>query len=129
MYFLLSTSYPFTGSNLRNLMRNIVAGAYTFHSKRVDWDTISSEAKDLISKMLITRPLRRISINNALKHDWFKKMEATQEIALPHRVVRNLANFKLNGKVQKEILKVLVRELNESEISRLRDLFFYLDRD
>ena len=36
-----------------------------------EWDEVSSEAKDLIGK-LITKPERRLTAAEALQHKWFK---------------------------------------------------------
>jgi serine/threonine protein kinase len=60
---------------------------------------VSSEAKDLITKMLIKSPSRRISIKAALKHEWFAKMESVTELPLTNGILNNMAKFKLNGRV------------------------------
>ena len=37
------------------------------------WDQKSKEGKDLIQKMLVVDPDKRISAQDVLNHDWFKK--------------------------------------------------------
>lgn len=37
-----------------------------------EWNEISGDAKDLIRKMLITDPEKRISAQDALQHEWIK---------------------------------------------------------
>ena len=38
-----------------------------------EWDNVSSEAKDLIKK-LITKPERRLTAEEALQHKWIKNL-------------------------------------------------------
>lgn len=70
-----------------------------FKSKHVDWEGISNEAKDLITKMLIKNPSRRITVKAALKHEWFSKMDSVDELPLTNGLLSNMAKFKLNGRV------------------------------
>lgn len=37
------------------------------------WPTISDDCKDIIGKMMRKDPKERISVDDALKHSWFKK--------------------------------------------------------
>ena len=39
------------------------------------WDAISEDCKDLLRKMLIKNPKERITVDDALKHPFFKKYE------------------------------------------------------
>jgi len=43
--------------------------------------------------------------------------------------VRSLNKPKVLGRIKKEILKVLVRNLNENDLAGLKDLFIFLDRE
>jgi len=49
-----------------------------------EWDTISSSAKDLIEKLLISDPNVRLTADDALKHPWIKDVETIRENPLPH---------------------------------------------
>jgi serine/threonine protein kinase len=48
-----------------------------------EWDTISSSAKDLIEKLLISDPNKRLTAEEALKHAWIKDVETLKENPLP----------------------------------------------
>ena len=39
------------------------------------WDHISEECKDLLMKLLLKDPKKRISLDNALKHKWFNGID------------------------------------------------------
>lgn len=51
------------------MLRNIMEGKYTFTSP--EWADITDAPKDLISKILVVDPLKRISIAEALDHPFF----------------------------------------------------------
>jgi serine/threonine protein kinase len=46
-----------------------MSGQFEFHSPY--WDNISNEAKDLIRRLLVVQPEKRLSAKQALKHEWF----------------------------------------------------------
>ncbi|KAA6390816.1 MAG: putative Calcium/calmodulin-dependent protein kinase type 1 [Streblomastix strix] len=69
MYVLLCGFPPFYDENDAILYTQIQTGKFKFISPY--WDTISAQAKDLISKLLIVDPKKRISIDQALKDPWF----------------------------------------------------------
>eukprot|EP01083_Nonionella_stella_P040509 109928_1 len=48
----------------------------------VHWQSISKEAKDLITKLLIKNPAQRITVENAIKHPWFDDIRAEQQLEL-----------------------------------------------
>lgn len=46
------------------------------------WNSISKECKDLVTQLLIKEPLRRITLDNALKHPWFMDLEINPDTGL-----------------------------------------------
>lgn len=65
LYAILCGSLPFDDENIRNLFRKIKGGVYTIPSY------VSKDARDLISRMLVVDPLKRITINEIRSHAWF----------------------------------------------------------
>ncbi|KAL6465147.1 hypothetical protein MHYP_G00252800 [Metynnis hypsauchen] len=55
----------------------IMSGHYSFI--RSQWQSVSSNAKDLVKKLLVVDPAKRLSISKALEHPWLKdeKMRET----------------------------------------------------
>ena len=71
MYLLLSGEFPFLGDTQSETTSKILKGEFSFDSKR--FDDISMESKHLITQCLTFNKLKRISIKNALQHDFFMK--------------------------------------------------------
>ena len=71
VYILLGGYPPFIEQNQRELFRKIRKGNYEFHEEY--WGSVSAEAKDLISCLLVVDPSKRMSAGEALKHKWMMK--------------------------------------------------------
>ncbi|XP_059303637.1 serine/threonine protein kinase OSK1-like [Lycium ferocissimum] len=66
LYALLCGTLPFDDENIPNLFKKIKGGLYTLPSH------LSPLARDLIPRMLIVDPMKRISISDIRQHQWFK---------------------------------------------------------
>ncbi|XP_066144224.1 phosphorylase b kinase gamma catalytic chain, skeletal muscle/heart isoform isoform X2 [Euwallacea fornicatus] len=73
MYTLLVGCPPFWHRKQMVMLRNIMEGKYSFSSP--EWTDISEDPKALIRKLLVTEPKQRISINQALKHEFFQSVK------------------------------------------------------
>lgn len=70
----LSTMILFSQEeNQRQLFRKIRMGEFEYFQE--DWEDISVPAKDLISKLLVVDPSRRIKAQAALQHEWICKVD------------------------------------------------------
>jgi calcium/calmodulin-dependent protein kinase I len=78
MYILLCGYPPFYNESDAVLFETIMAGSYEFHSPY--WDNISTEAKDLIKKLLVVNPTERITAKQALKHEWFRVKSSSKKL-------------------------------------------------
>ncbi|XP_063434507.1 calcium/calmodulin-dependent protein kinase type IV-like [Mytilus trossulus] len=76
-YILLCGYEPFYEESEREVYKRILKGDYHFDSPF--WDSISWNAKDLISKMLQLDPKKRITADQALQHPWVKGSAAKNE--------------------------------------------------
>lgn len=129
MYLLLSGEYPFEGKTTAILAKEIVSSPVDYLGKI--WEKISTNAKDLVQKLLEKDPNKRISLAEALEHPWIKadsrssvldQTEATQ-------ILKNLKKYSIKNKLKKEVLDVLVSMLDDKELKRLREAFKYFDKD
>lgn len=68
LYIMLCGYPPFNGDNDQEILKRVLEGKLQFPEQ--EWSNISKEAIDLIKK-LITKPERRITAAEALKHKWF----------------------------------------------------------
>ncbi len=71
MYVLLSGMAPFMGHNRKSVFKKIAHVSYDFKGR--EWDLVSNEAKDLISKLLVKDVDKRLSLDKAIEHEWIKK--------------------------------------------------------
>lgn len=68
LYILLGGYPPFWSESEPLLFEQIRQGAFTYNDPV--WKTVSSSAKDLIGKLLIVDPAKRLTASQALQHTW-----------------------------------------------------------
>lgn len=78
------------GANQSELFMHIRKGIYTFSSDH-GWDSISDEAKDFVSKLLVVKPHKRYNYDQIVEHEWIKSSK-TDKIDLTSRL-KNLEEF------------------------------------
>jgi len=71
-YLLLCGFPPFYGESLPEVFEQIMKADFDFPDPY--WTEISTEAKDLISKLLVVDPKTRYTAKQALEHPWVKKL-------------------------------------------------------
>ena len=65
MYIMLCGTPPFNGANNKLIMKRVLTGKFSFPPEK-GWDCVSKEAKNMIKKMLVVDPKKRISALEAL---------------------------------------------------------------
>ncbi|KAI9100551.1 kinase-like domain-containing protein [Phlyctochytrium arcticum] len=65
LYALLTGNLPFDDENIRRLLSKVKSGMYFIP------DHISASAKDLIKRMLVVDPSKRIQMQDIFQHPWF----------------------------------------------------------
>lgn len=66
LYALLCGTLPFDDENIPNLFKKIKSGMYSLPSH------LSQQSRDLILRMLVVDPMKRISIPDIRQHPWFQ---------------------------------------------------------
>lgn len=69
LYLLITGRTPFNGSNPQELLENVLEATYRMEDD--DWKEFSQNAKDIVSRLLIKDPSKRLTAQEALKHPWF----------------------------------------------------------
>ena len=133
LYMLLTGEHPFNinnGKNYKNVKPEDIYKAVNLDGEA--WNTISFEAKDLLSKMICVDS-KRLSAENVLKHEWFTKAEE-QKLSYKNNngpIKFNINAFssyvKLNG-VIKSIFRFLAEILGEEETKFLQKEFKEFDK-
>ncbi|KND03181.1 CAMK/CAMKL/BRSK protein kinase [Spizellomyces punctatus DAOM BR117] len=65
LYALLTGNLPFDDENIRRLLSKVKSGMYFIP------DHVSADAKDLIKRMLVVDPSKRITMKDIFRHPWF----------------------------------------------------------
>lgn len=110
LYALLCGTLPFDDENIPNLFKKIKGGIYTLPSH------LSPGARDLIPRMLIVDPIKRITIPEIRLHPWFQA-HLPRYLAVPPPDTSQQAK-----KIDEEILLEVVKKGfdRESLIDSLR---------
>lgn len=97
LYALLCGSLPFDDENIPNLFKKIKGGIYTLPSH------LSPGARDLIPRMLLVDPLKRITIPEIRQHPWFS-------VHLPrYLAVMQADSVTAGARVDEDIIKEVER--------------------
>jgi serine/threonine protein kinase len=87
LYFMLGGEQPFKGQSVEELKKNVCLKNY----KKIDF--ISTEAEDLLDKMLTVDPDERITLDEIMKHIWIKDVD-----------IKNRKKLKLFSKYEELLL-------------------------
>jgi serine/threonine protein kinase len=69
-YVLLGGYLPYECTTRALYKKQVLRGRVEFHAPY--WNNVSSEAKDLIKKLLNSNPEKRLTAGEALKHQWVR---------------------------------------------------------
>ena len=133
LYTLVSGYLPYQGDNLAQVSKRIREADY--HFNHVEFETISNECKDLISKLLVVDPKKRLNGQQALNHPWFKLTrtgidgEKKIGVKVSDDVINRLRSFKGVSKFKRAAMNILVKMASEEEVQELRAQFQAIDKD
>ena len=129
MYIILCGYPPFGGQSDEIILKRVFSGQFSFPSP--EWDVISSEAKDLITKMLTFDPNLRISAQEALAHPWIcnasqQQLDMTQAVS----IFNNMKQFRAGQYLHKATLTFIATQLStKSERDEMMQTFKAIDTD
>ena len=128
MFVLLAGRVPFDGPNTLELAKEILTAQPNL--KAYPWMKISKEAKDLVSRLLEKDANKRITAKEALQHPWIKRVQSkhTLQNEEASQVIENLKRFSRKQKFKKEVLDILITQLKETELKKLKQAFKYFDK-
>ena len=123
LFVLLCGYPPFDGDSNKDIFRAILKNKLEFDEE--EWGNISDEAKDLISKLLVKDPKKRIKIDIALNHPWFEKWENTSEDAdtFQTEYLKRMKSYRAPNRLQHEVLSFLMKNLDTSERVKIKEVF------
>jgi calcium-dependent protein kinase len=123
---LLSASKPFYHKRRRQMIDQIMRADFSFQSPA--WETISEDAKDFVSKLLVVDPNVRMDATEALQHTWIVNREQTRDELPSEALLKTidgcLLNYVQTSAFKRLALNVIAHQANSSQdILRLRNAF------
>ena len=129
LFTMVTGKQPFRGKSKQEVFDKIKFGEYD--NKSLQRSKCSKELKDLIKKMLVIEYNKRITVEAALEHIWFKQFEIDKKINLvvDQEIIESLKQFQYQNVFQKEIRFYLAKLCNDKEILKLKHAFMAIDKD
>ncbi|KAK6973031.1 myosin light chain kinase family member 4, partial [Biomphalaria glabrata] len=102
----LSGLSPFMGESESETLSNVTMAKWDFTAE--EFESISSEAKDFISKLLVKEPRKRMSASDCLEHQWLRRSVKREGKLLERSLSKKrLRKFVYRRKWQKAINAML----------------------
>ena len=133
LYFIISKRKPFNGDSFEDIFKCIKENEPDLQSK--PFDKASHELIDLIKKMLDKDQNKRISADEALKHEWFIKNKTKEKLTeLTYKdindLLENIKTYNPKNILQQTTLIYLVNSnSNASTVKKSSSLYIKLDQD
>lgn len=124
-YILLCGYPPFHGDTDEQILRRVRHGSFDFPSP--DWDAVSSEGKDFITRMLTMKEDDRPSAEDLLAHPWLTKEAEKVSGRLVAGFSDKMKTFRAAGRMKKVALTLIASQLNDDAIEDLKRSFAILD--
>ncbi|XP_043723908.1 calcium-dependent protein kinase 20-like [Telopea speciosissima] len=127
IYILLSGVPPFWDETEQGIFEQVLKGELDFVSD--PWPSISDSAKDLVRKMLVRDPKKRLTAHEVLCHPWVQVDGVAPDMPLDSAVLTRLKQFSAMNKLKKMAIRVIAESLSEEEIAGLKEMFNMIDTD
>ena len=128
LYLLLVGSPPFDGDNDSEIWKKIINDEIDYSNPNMK--SLSPEAIDLLQKILVKNPEKRLSASEALEHIWIKKYAPHTKVSrvFSRKIYNNLKNFREKSQLSTAVVTFITNYLmNDDELKSLKKLFFELD--
>ncbi|KAF7818888.1 calcium-dependent protein kinase 20 [Senna tora] len=127
IYILLCGVPPFWDETEQGIFEQVLKGELDFVSE--PWPSISESAKDLVRRMLLRDPKKRMTAHEVLCHPWVQVDGVAPDKPLDSAVLTRLKQFSAMNKLKKMAIRVIAESLSEEEIGGLKEMFKMIDAD
>jgi len=127
LYITMTGEPPFEGDTTHDIEENVMRGNF-----RLDggiWNYISDNGKDLVRKLMCVDVNDRLTIDEALQHEWFTTVQEDAAFPVPTSVVASLRTsletYSNEGKLRRKIVQKLSEDHfldRDNEDSNVREL-------
>jgi serine/threonine protein kinase len=122
MYTLLSGMLPFVSDSNDSLFHKAIQGDYSL--EHVVWDSVSDDAKDLITHMINTDLTTRFTAEKCLEHKWFTNVHKDEENEkFAGSIAKNLKLIRSKTIMQNVAHKFIKKALEKDDITSMHDEF------
>ncbi|KAJ4904067.1 Calcium-dependent protein kinase 14 [Raphanus sativus] len=125
LYILLCGVPPFWAETDHGVAKAILKSVIDF--RRDPLPKVSSNAKDLIKRMLHPDPKRRLTAQQVLDHPWIQDGKNAPNVSLGESVRARLKQFTVMNKLKKRALRVIAEHLSVEEASGIIEKFQAMD--
>ncbi|GMI63313.1 calcium-dependent protein kinase 20 [Hibiscus trionum] len=127
IYILLCGVPPFWDESEQGIFEQVLRGKPDFTTE--PWPSISNSAKDLVQRMLVKDPKKRLTAYEVLCHAWIQEDGIAPDKPLDSAVLSRLKQFSAMNKLKKIAIRVIADNLSEEEIAGLKEMFKMIDAD
>ncbi|EPS57780.1 hypothetical protein M569_17037, partial [Genlisea aurea] len=127
IYILLCGVPPFWDETEQGIFSQVLRGDLDFVSE--PWPGVSESAKDLVQRMLVRDPKKRLTAHQVLCHPWVKIDGEAPDRPLSSAVLTRLKQFSDMNRLKKIAIRVIAERLSEEEIAGLKEMFKMIDVD
>jgi calcium-dependent protein kinase len=126
LFMMLSGRPPFDAETDRGILQAIRKCAYNFSDPV--WAKVSMPAKELIKRMLVADPSKRIKPADILVHPWVQQSASDSARGPVNAVIaKNLRNYMSVSALKRTTMEMIALSLNPSEIKGLQAEFEKID--
>lgn len=129
LFILLSGMPPFSGQTDKQVLAKVRTGAYSLNVD--EFRTVSSDAKDLICKLMCPAPTRYTAAQ-AINHIWVQTnfTSVVPSVQFVASVFRNMKTFTCKTKMRDAVKTFIITQLlTTKDTKELREVFMSMDRD
>jgi calcium-dependent protein kinase len=123
LFMMVTGEPPFYGDSDEEIFRRIVRFKFTFPPRHEGEPPISESVKDLIRKLLVDIPTRRLTAEDALKHPWISGDQAP-DVPLPPRCRERLSQIHTHMRLKVALGRLLSQQLVSDDEKKEVDLVF-----
>ncbi|PPS05844.1 hypothetical protein GOBAR_AA14801 [Gossypium barbadense] len=127
LYIMLCGVPPFWADTEEGIAQAIIRGKIDFG--RDPWPKVSTEAQDIVKRMLDPNPQCRMAVHQVLEHPWIQNLENGRNVDLGENVCTRIKQFSLMNKFKKEVLRVVADNLPNEQIDSITEMFHMMDKD
>lgn len=128
LFMLLSGKMPFQDKHGRSGGISLTIQAGVYNMQGIEWSSVSADGKDLIEKLLVLDPNKRLDARAAMEHEWITS-RATHSAVLSRGITKSLSQFAAASRFKKICLSMVSWSLSTEVTEDIREVFLELDKE